>query len=188
MTVRKTVQWPAAAKARVAEMWLSRTRSASEIAAIISQEYGLPASKSAIVGVAFRAGLSFQGRKAVATPESLAARRDRQAEARRAAKERRERRAAAKAPKPAPALKPPRRPVPAIPAALPSSIRIPFVDVREGECRYIADDPSGGQATCCGHATAQGSPWCPAHRAICVSGTVAKPSAWIPYSRLRRAA
>lgn len=193
MSARQTFQWPPAARERIRELWLAGSMSASQMAAICEAEHGFTVTKSAVIGVAYRLGLAFQGRKAIATPEDLAARRDRQAEARRAAKERRERLAAAKPPKlpaakGARAVKRPRRPVPAIPAALPSSLRIPLVEAREGQCRFIADDPRAGPVTCCGHPAVSGSAWCEPHRALCTSRAGAVSTAWIPRHIFRRAA
>ncbi|WP_203155305.1 GcrA family cell cycle regulator [Methylobacterium aquaticum] len=172
------------------ELWLSRTMPASAIAGVIAEEYGVVASKSAVIGIAFRAGLAEQGwkRPPGQSPAARARKNAKQSAARAAA------RAALppKPPKPPAAPKPVAPPRPAIEAApdrgLPVSLRIPLVGIRDGMCRFIADDPAGGGATCCGHATAQGSPWCPSHRALCVSGTAPRPSAWIPYSRMKRAA
>lgn len=182
--------WPAAAKERVCQLWLSRTMPASAIALAIAAEFGVVASKSAVIGVAYRSGLAEQGwkRPSGESPAARARRKAKQAATRAAAR-------AALPPKPpkapaAPKPKAPPRPriEAAPPSVLPQSLAIPLVAIRDAQCRYIADDPARGLATCCGHPCASGSPWCPAHRAICVSGTVARPSAWIPYSRLRRAA
>ncbi len=187
--------WSPAARERVCALWLSRTMPASAIAGIIASEFGVSASKSAVIGIAYRAGLANAGwKRPGAASASRIARNARQNEARRAARKG----LPPKPPRPPKAAKPPAAPKspapprPRIEAAstmgLPQSLRIPLVEIRDGQCRFIADDPAGGGATCCGHATAQGSAWCPAHRAICVSGTTARPSAFIPYARLRRAA
>lgn len=168
---------------------------ASEIAGVIAEEYGVSASKSAVIGIAYRAGLANAGwKRPAAASASRIARNARQNEARRAAREglppKPPRPPKAAQPKAAPKPKAPPRPriEAASATGLPVSLQIPLTDVRDGQCRYIADDPKGGQATCCGHPAVSGSPWCEAHRAICVSGTAPRPSAFIPYSRLRRAA
>lgn len=182
--------WSPAARERVCQLWLSRTMPASQIAGVIAAEYGIAASKSAVIGIAYRSGLAEQGwRRPSGTSPAARARKNAKQAATRAA------RAAAlppKPPKPKAAPKPVAPPRPRIEAAaasgLPTSLGIPIVEIRDGACRFIADDPRGGGATCCGHATASGSPWCEAHRAICVTGIAPRPSAFIPYARLRSAA
>jgi hypothetical protein len=184
------VTWSPAARERVCQLWLSREMPASAIASVIAEEYGVVASKSAIIGIAYRSGLAEQGwkRPSGTSPAARARKNAAQAATRAAA------RAALppKPPKPPAAPKPLARPRPAIaaasPSGLPQSLGIPLTAIRDGQCKFIADDPAGGGATCCGHATASGSPWCPAHRALCVTGTVAKPSVFIPFARMRRAA
>lgn len=53
--------------------------------------------------------------------------------------------------------------------ALPESLRVSLVDVRDGQCKWISGEPTA-EATCCGHRVDQGSSYCPGHRAL---GTVA---------------
>lgn len=161
--MRQTVRWPAEAKARVSELWLGRQMPAVEIAGAIAQEFGIVATKSAVIGIAFRAGLSFQGRL---TASPIRPRRVGPAPPRvrkpRPARPRVE--AAPKPPKPAPIPK-----APATPAGIPESLRVSIVAVRDGACRFIAGDPREPGATCCGHPTASGSPWCEGHHAPCVT-------------------
>ncbi|MGU3543556.1 GcrA family cell cycle regulator, partial [Methylobacterium sp. A52T] len=73
---------------------------------------------------------------------------------------------------------PPPRPRVA-PTGVPESLRILLTDVRDGACRYIADDPRAGPATCCGHPTMPGSSWCPGHRAICSAPAQRPVSVWV---------
>ena len=44
----------------------------------------------------------------------------------------------------------------------PPSLQIPLLDVTRGQCRFIA----GEDGRDCGHPVAEGSSWCPAHRAL----------------------
>ena len=176
--MRATVRWPAEAKARVAELWLGRQMPACQIAAAIASEFGIATTKSSVIGVAHRAGLSFKGRLSTSPihPRRIGppAPRVRKPRPRREA-----------APKPAPAPRP--RPAPALPAAIPVSLEILFTEIRDGQCRHIEGDPKRGPATCCGHPVSPGSPWCAGHRAICT-----KPgdrvNTWVPPLRPRRAA
>lgn len=179
--------WPPAARARVEEMWTARTRSATQIAVVIASEFGMIVSKSAVIGVANRAGLAGLGwrfQRGKGSGEGRSAYNDR----------RRGALAAARAGKPAPPkaskIEAPTRPKVArsVPAGIPKSLRIPLVETREGQCKFIADDPSMGAATCCGHTTPAGSPWCEGHRRLCMVGKVKAPSVFIPFSRIRRAA
>ena len=55
--------WSPAARERVCTLWLSRTMPASQIASVIAEEYGVVASKSAVIGIAYRSGLAEQGWK-----------------------------------------------------------------------------------------------------------------------------
>ncbi|SFL00264.1 GcrA family cell cycle regulator [Methylorubrum salsuginis] len=177
--MRTVVRWPDAAKARVAQLWLAREMPACQIAAVISAEHGIAATKSAVIGIAHRAGLSYKGRLATSPiqPRRIGPPPKRV---------RKPRPRADAAPKPAPAPRP--RPAPALPAPVPMSLRIPLVEIKDGSCRFIADDPKAAPATCCGHPTASGSPWCDGHRAVCTVPTGARASAWIPSFRTRRAA
>lgn len=45
----------------------------------------------------------------------------------------------------------------------PESLKISIIDVRDGQCRWIEGQPSGG---CCGHPTRGGSSYCEFHHAI----------------------
>ncbi len=186
--------WPQAARDRVTSIWKTGEKTSTEIAAIITSEFGFPASKSSVIGIAFRAGLAFKGRQIKACTRAVdrAAGRARQEAAREASRKRREAAKAAKAaglvvtaPKP----KAPPRPVAARSPEVVESLRIPLVDVREGQCRFIACDPRMEAATCCGHPTTHASPWCEGHRAICTVRPGGKSSSvWVPRHIYRRAA
>lgn len=176
--MRTVVRWPDAAKARVAQLWLAREMPACQIAAIVAAEHGITVTKSAVIGIAHRAGLSFKGRLSTSpihprrvgppTPRVRKPRPRREA-----------------APKPAPAPRP--RPAPALPAPIPVSLEILFTEIRDGQCRHIEGDPKRGPATCCGHPTSPGSPWCEGHRRVCTVPT-GQVNAWVPPFRFRRAA
>ncbi|QDI79010.1 hypothetical protein E8E01_00370 [Methylorubrum populi] len=178
--MRQTVRWPAEAKARVTELWLGRQMPAVEIAGAVAQEFGIAASKSAVIGIAFRAGLSFQGRL---TASPIRPRRVGPAPPRvrkpRPARPRVE--AAPKPPKPAPIPK-----APAGPVGIPESLRVSIVAVRDGACRFIAGDPREPGATCCGHPTVSGGPWCAGHHAICTTPSTGRGGGFMP--SFRRAA
>lgn len=175
--------WDPAHRVLVLEMWPTGCGSSAIIAALA--EAGKTAGKSAVIGIAFRAGLAFQGahysdagranakaKKPTLTPHE-------RAERERARDAKRRARAAAAAGRPVP---PPRPRV--APEGVPVTLGILLTDVRDGQCRYIADDPRAGPATCCGHATVPGSSWCPGHRAIC-SAPAAKPvSVWVQHRRV----
>jgi hypothetical protein len=178
---RSTFQWPAEARATVCTLWIEGRLSAVEIAAAVATAHGFEATKSAVVGIAFRAGLAFKGRPAnrPSDPAGRMARRPAQ---------RREQRARQPKPAPAPKAIPAPKPAPVLPAAALPSLGIPFAGVRDGQCRYIADDPKAWPVTCCGHPTASGSPWCEGHRAVCTVPIGARASVWIPSFRFRRAA
>lgn len=177
---RATFQWPQDAKAIVCALWVEGRMTATEIAAAVSAAHGFDATKSSVVGIAFRAGLAFKGRPANRPADSAGR------TARRTA-QRREQRARQAKPAPAPKAAPKPKPAPALPAPVPASLMIPFTEIRDGLCRYIADDPRAGPATCCGHPTASGSPWCEGHRRICTAPT-GRVNAWVPPFRFRRAA
>lgn len=194
MSARQLAPWTPAAKDRVRSLWVAGKMTGAEIAGVAAAEFGFPASKSAVIGIAFRSGLAFKGRpvKACTRAVDRAAGRARQEAAREAS---RRRRADAKAAREAGVAKPtvrakaPTRPVMARPSAVSQSLRIPLVEAREGECRFIADDPRDGSATCCGHPCASGSPWCEPHRALCTVRPGGKPSSvWVPRHLYRRAA
>ncbi|WP_311409738.1 GcrA family cell cycle regulator [Methylorubrum extorquens] len=175
------MRWPAEAKARVSELWLGRQMPAVEIAGAIAAEFGIPASKSAVIGIAFRAGLSFQGRLAASPirprrvgPPAPRVRKPRPARPRAEA--------APKPPKPAPI---PKR-VPPGPVGIPESLQVSIVEIREGQCKYMAGDPRDPLSSCCGHPTASGSPWCPGHRAVCTTPSTGRIGGFMP--SFRRAA
>lgn len=184
------IRWTPAARATVLRLWPTAVGS-SVIAAVLLAEHGIAASRSSVIGVAHRAGLSGHGAR---PPESFAAtrsairaakaprrrperlpreevlRRDRE----RAARNRLRARAggfAAPAPVPVPA---PVRPIVAPEAdndTAPTSLRIPLTAASAGQCKFIADDPRDGAATCCGHPVSAGSVWCAWHRAVCTVPT-----------------
>lgn len=152
MSGRAVVRWTPAAKAQVCALYAEGRMSCTEIAALIRVEHGLQVSKSAVIGVAFRAGLSDR-----ATQEARA-RVSRPKEARAATRRPRPVSKSAPAPKPKPAP---------VSAAIPVSLRIAVWEIRDGMCRFIAGDPKGGAATYCGHGIQHGSAWCPGHRKLC---------------------
>ena len=185
--------WPQAARDRVTSIWVTGEKTGAEIAAIITSEFGFPASKSSVIGIAFRAGLAFKGRQIKPCTRAVdrAAGRARQQAAREASRKRRE--AAKAATADGLSVTPPKAKAPPRPVAMRTepvaSLRIPLTEIREGQCRFIADDPSAAPATCCGHVTANASPWCEAHRAICTVRTGGKSSStWVPRHIFRRAA
>ena len=64
------------------------------------------------------------------------------------------------------------------------SLRVPLWEIRDGMCKFIADDPLV-DATMCGHqVVAPGVAWCPGHHAICCEGgrrrTAAAYRSWNP--------
>ncbi len=174
--------WDPAHKKIVTDLWPTGCGSARIIEALA--EAGKAAGKSAVIGVAFRAGLAFQGAHYSRTIQKASrAQRPRLTPEERADRERArdaKRRARAAAGRPVP---PPRPRV--APAGVPVSLGIRIWEIRDGQCRYIADDPiKAAPATCCGHAVVPGSSWCPGHRAIC-SAPAAKPvSVWVPHRRV----
>jgi GcrA cell cycle regulator len=48
----------------------------------------------------------------------------------------------------------------------PPSLAIPIAETREGQCRWIASEPTA-ECTCCGHKTRRGSSYCEFHHARC---------------------
>jgi hypothetical protein len=176
------IRWTLEAKADLYALWKAGT-CASEISDRLAETHRVVASRNAVIGVAFRAGLAFQGPR---SPESLAAARLARRAARPARTEDqrrrdRERKAAAKAARPAPTPRP--RPEPARPAEIPVSLRIPLMAIRDGSCRFIADDPRAGPATCCGHPSMSGSAWCSGHHALCTIVVRKAASIWMPAER-----
>lgn len=203
---RAVVRWTPAARARVLDLYGRPGESGSTIAHALATEFGLTVSPSAVIGIAFRGAVA-ERRVKLSPEERLVRSRDRKRAARAAAREGRPAPAwavsPAKAPRKDPAPRKPRAPRPLkvakiapaprlaaapkpvlVPAALPLSLRIPLIAAPIGVCRFIADDPRQGPALVCGHATADGSPWCPGHRAICTQ-PAGRP-VWVP--GLRRAA
>ena len=50
------------------------------------------------------------------------------------------------------------------------SLRVPLWEIRDGMCKFIADDPLV-DATMCGHQVVEpGGAWCPGHHAVCCEG------------------
>lgn len=176
------IRWTPEARALVLHLWDGHL-SGSQIADRVGAEHGLVVTKSAVIGVAFRAGKSFSGPRSTAclaaARAARAARVGRTDEQRRKDRERKAAKALAKptaAPRPTPTQRP------AIPAEAPLSLGIPLVQVREGACKFIADDPRAG-GTCCGHAAQSGSPYCPAHTALCTVPVRRPVSMWMPGNR-----
>ncbi|GJE52707.1 hypothetical protein GOFOIKOB_5781 [Methylobacterium tardum] len=175
--------WKPKHRELVLTMWPTGCGSARIIEALAA-EHGIHVSKSAVVGIAFRAGLAFCGaRKKPPPPRGprpprVAMTPEQRAERERARAARRRERAAADAGRPVP---PPRPRVAA--AGVPESLRIPIWEIRDGACRYIADDPREG-GTCCGHQTFPGSPWCEGHRAECVAQPGRQVSTWVRFRRV----
>ncbi|WP_162248637.1 GcrA family cell cycle regulator [Methylobacterium sp. Leaf94] len=159
---------------RMKAAWLAGT-TAEAIAADVAAE-GHLMTASAVIGRMRRAGLTFMG------PRS-----NWRAPIKPRVRKPRPKKAAApvvvKAPPPPPAPRPTPRPQ-ACDVVLPESRRVAIWDVRDGQCRWIAGDPRR-DSTACGHTTAAGSPYCPAHRLI---GTEALRSRTAAYTPLRRAA
>lgn len=177
------IKWTPAAKDFVLRLWDTQKLSGSQIADRLAAEHGLTVSKSAVIGVAFRAGRSFSGPRSTAC--LAAARAARAARVGRTDEQRRrdrERKATKSLAKPATAPRPTPTPRPAIPAEAPVSLRIPLVETREGVCKFIADDPRAG-GTCCGHAAQHGSPYCAAHHALCTVPVRRPVSMWMPAHR-----
>lgn len=176
------IKWTPEAKSFVLALWETHL-SASQIAERVAAEHDLVVTKSSVIGIAFRAGKSFSGPRSsaclAAARAARAARVGRTDEQRRKERERKAAKAIAK-PAPAPRSAPTQRP--AIPAEAPASLQIPLVETREGACRYIADDPRSG-GTCCGHAAQSGSPYCPAHTALCTVPVRRAVSLWMPGNR-----
>lgn len=48
----------------------------------------------------------------------------------------------------------------------PPSLAIPIAEIRDGQCRWIAGEPTS-ECTCCGHKTQRGSSYCEFHHARC---------------------
>ena len=142
--------------------WLAG-KGGSGTAAILNLRFGNARSRSAVIGRMHRAGLAGYVR-APAPPAVRKAGAPKTSERRKPA-------VAAPAAVARPSTPAP-RPAPRRPAgvALPESLRVGLVDVRDGQCRWIAGEPTAA-ATCCGHVADQGSSYCPAHRAI---GTVSQ--------------
>lgn len=164
-------RWTPEAKGRVCALYGEGKLSGAAIAAVIRFEYGIEATKSAVIGVAFRAGLK--------------ARDNLQAVARRSAARVKSTRAARPRPRPVAKVAAAPKPKPApMSAVAPVSLRIPIWEARDGQCKYIADDPKGGSATYRGHHAQHGSPWCPGHHKHCTVPERTRAFAWIP----RRAA
>lgn len=174
------IAWTPQAKAAVCTLWTERNLSARQICDEIFKEYGIAPSRSSVIGIAHRAGLSFQGRL---TESPIRPRRVGPLAPRvrkpRPARPRAE--AAPKPPKPAPAPK-----APAAPVGIPESRQVSIVEIREGQCKYMAGDPRDPSSSCCGHPTASGSPWCPGHHAVCTTPSTARVGGFIP--SFRRAA
>lgn len=177
------IKWTSEARALVLALWDTQKLSGAQIADRVAAEHGLVVTKSAVIGVAFRAGRSFSGPRSTAC--LAAARAARAARVGRTDEQRRkdrERKAAKALSKPAPAPRPTPTPRPAIPAEAPASLQIPLVQIREGACRFIADDPRAG-GTCCGHEAQHGSPYCAAHHALCTVPVRRAVSLWMPAHR-----
>lgn len=171
--------WDPAHRQIVLDMWPTGCGSARIIEALA--QAGKSTNKNAVIGIAFRANLAFQGahysdagrakaKKPSLTPEE-------RAERERARDAKRRARAASAAGRPVP---PPRPRVQ--PADVPVSLGVPIWEIRDGGCRFIADDPKAG-GTCCGHQTVPGSSWCPGHRAICAAPAQRPVSVWVPGQR-----
>ncbi|KQO66594.1 MULTISPECIES: GcrA family cell cycle regulator [Methylobacterium] len=179
------IKWTPEAKNFVLTLCDTQKLSGSQIADRLAAEHDLVVTKSAVIGVAFRAGRSFSGPRSTAclaaARAARAARVGRTDEQRRRDRERKAAKAATAVPKPASAPK--QTPRPAIPAGIPTSLRIPLTQIGEAQCRFIADDPLAGPATCCGHATQHGSPWCPGHYALCTVPVRKAVSLWQPEHR-----
>ncbi|SFM84741.1 GcrA family cell cycle regulator [Methylobacterium pseudosasicola] len=201
MSGRVVIKWTEAAKSRVCALYEEGRLSGTEIAALIRAEHGLQVSKSAVIGIAFRAGLSDPGgelgpylsaaravldaRPGNPIPHEERLRRRREARSRiayarakpvRASKPRaRPVAKAAAAPKPKPAK--------AVEVGIPASLRVAIWEIRDGQCRYIADDPKGGAATYCGHVAQHGAVWCPGHFRMCTVPSRRPVNAWIPEHR-----
>ncbi|SDM56901.1 GcrA cell cycle regulator [Methylobacterium phyllostachyos] len=170
--------WLPAHRALVLEMWPTGCGTPVIRAALL--DLGIEKSKSSIISIAFRAGLAFQGarhRKAPSQPKRIPMTPEERAEKERARAARRRERSAVAAGRPVP---PPRPRVQ--PADVPVSLGVPIWEIRDGGCRFIADDPKAG-GTCCGHQTVPGSSWCPGHRAICAAPAQRPVSVWVPGQR-----
>jgi len=163
-------------------LWKTGCGSARIIEALAAA--GKPTTKNAVVCVAYRAGLAFQGARQVTRPQVAKPARvpltpEERAERERARAARRRERDAAAAGRP---VTPPRPRVQ--PAGVPVSLAVLLTDVRDGQCRYIADDPRAGPATCCGHQVMPGSSWCPGHRAICAAPAQRPASTFVRFRRV----
>lgn len=145
-------RWPLAAHEVAAELW-EEGLTASQISKRLFETLGLQVSRSSVIGRMRRVGVPHGEREAVAKVE----------------------------PKPAPAPAPvkpapPREPRVAQPEWRPTprpvqplaprpAGGIRLVDSREGQCRFIAGQPTA-DAVCCGAGTPPGSSWCPSHRRL----------------------
>lgn len=201
MSGRVVIKWTEAARSHVCALYAEGRMSGTEIAAVIRAEHGLQVSKSAVIGVAFRAGLSDPGgdlgpsltaARAVldARPGNAIAHEERL----RRRREARSRIASARV-KPVRTSKPWARPVakaaavpkpkpfPEVAATGPVSLRIPIWEIRDGECRFIADDPKGGGGTYCGNVCRHWSKWCSWHHAVCTVPSRRPVHVWIPEHR-----
>ncbi|MCK2055307.1 GcrA family cell cycle regulator [Methylobacterium sp. 37f] len=167
--------------------------SAADVSAQLSVEFGCFISRNAVIARMHRSGFSFSGppinsRLRRVEPVSVAGAvqtkglvHARPADIARRISERLKTQKAAKlagldvpplhareSKPPALVLKP-RQATPRAPASagrVPESLRIPLLEARPFQCRYIDADPLRTDAvTFCGHPTDTGS-WCPAHRVI----------------------
>lgn len=178
------IKWTPEARAFVLALWETHL-SASQIAERVAAEHYLTVTKSSVIGIAFRAGKAFSGpRSSARLAAARAARAAKLAvpKSEEALRRDRERKAAKAIAKPAPAPRPTPAQRPAIPAGIPVSLGVPLVEIREGGCRFIADDPRAG-GTCCGHTTQHGSPYCAAHHALCTVPVRRSVSLWQPAHR-----
>lgn len=180
-------RWSPAARARVIQLWPTAI-GGTAIAEIIHAEHGIVVSKSAIIGIAFRAGLAHKGRRPAASLAASAAvkaarRRGPPMTPEERAEKDRLRAAKNRAKAKAAAATAPRRPVPVQDVGIPVSMRVSIVELREGSCRFIDGDPKAGPATYCGHPRASGSAWCEGHRRLCTTPASRPVSVWMPSRR-----
>jgi hypothetical protein len=173
--------WDPAHKRIVTDLWVTGCGSARIIEALAA--VGKVATKNAVVCQAYRAGLAFQGARTkppAPRPARVPMTPEERAERERARAARRRARDAAAAGRPVPPPRPRVQPV-----GVPVSLGIRIWEIRDGQCRFIADDPiKAAPATCCGHAVVPGSSWCQGHRAICSAPAQRPVSVWVPGRRV----
>ncbi|MBE7197159.1 MAG: hypothetical protein INR70_05065 [Parafilimonas terrae] len=171
--------WDPAHRQIVTDLWVTGCGSARIIEALAA--VGKVATKNAVICQAYRAGLAFQGARTkppAPRPARVPLTPEERAERERARAARRRARDAAAPGRPVP---PPRPRIERTSA--PPSLRIPFWQTSDGECRYIADDPKR-DSTCCGHPIFPGSRYCPAHHAECVQTERRPAPVFVPYRRI----